>query len=49
MIRLPTREGKLAPAYQGPYTVLRKTQGETYSKSSIVLKTLESPREIDFS
>ncbi|OAD71901.1 hypothetical protein PHYBLDRAFT_169815 [Phycomyces blakesleeanus NRRL 1555(-)] len=30
MIRLPTRSSKLAPAYQGLYIVIRKTQGGCY-------------------
>ncbi|KAJ8651513.1 hypothetical protein O0I10_012926 [Lichtheimia ornata] len=30
MVRVQSRGSKLAPAYEGPYTVLRKTQGGTY-------------------
>ena len=30
MTKLPTRAGKLSPAYKGPCTVLRKTSGSTY-------------------
>ena len=30
MIKVATRAGKLAPAYEGPYTVLRQTQGGSY-------------------
>ncbi|OAD81111.1 hypothetical protein PHYBLDRAFT_161744 [Phycomyces blakesleeanus NRRL 1555(-)] len=30
MIKLPTRSSKLAPAYQGLYTVIRQTQGGSY-------------------
>jgi len=30
MVRLPTKAGQLAPAYEGPYTVVRKNQGNSY-------------------
>jgi hypothetical protein len=30
MIRLQTKEGQLAPAYTGPYTVIRKNRGNAY-------------------
>ncbi|KAG0163270.1 hypothetical protein DFQ29_003260, partial [Apophysomyces sp. BC1021] len=30
MVKTPTRSGKLAPIYEGPYTVLRHTQGGSY-------------------
>ena len=30
MVRLPNRSGKLAPLYEGPFIVVRKTQGGTY-------------------
>ncbi|HYT43837.1 MAG TPA: RNase H-like domain-containing protein, partial [Methylomirabilota bacterium] len=30
MVRLATRASKLAPAYEGPYTVIRRTQGGSY-------------------
>ncbi|KAG1437143.1 hypothetical protein G6F56_013247 [Rhizopus delemar] len=30
MVRLPARSGKLAPLYEGPFIVVRKTQGGTY-------------------
>ncbi|CDH61576.1 hypothetical protein RO3G_15136 [Lichtheimia corymbifera JMRC:FSU:9682] len=31
MVKVQSRGSKLAPAYEGPYTVLRKTQGGTYT------------------
>jgi len=30
MVKLPYRSNKLAPIYEGPFTVVRKTQGGTY-------------------
>ena len=30
IVRIPIRTSKLAPAYEGPYTVLRRTQGGSY-------------------
>ena len=30
MVRLPNRANKLAPLYEGPYTVVRRTQGGSY-------------------
>jgi hypothetical protein len=30
MVRLQTKEGQLAPAYTGPYTVIRKNRGNAY-------------------
>ncbi|KAG0891480.1 hypothetical protein G6F33_013983 [Rhizopus arrhizus] len=30
MVRIPTKSGQLAPAYEGPFTVLRKNQGNAY-------------------
>lgn len=31
MVKVQSRGSKLAPAYEGPYTVLRKTEGGTYT------------------
>ncbi|KAG1487530.1 hypothetical protein G6F54_012596 [Rhizopus delemar] len=30
MVRIPTKSGQLAPAYEGPYTVVRKNQDNAY-------------------
>ncbi|EIE92672.1 hypothetical protein RO3G_17383 [Rhizopus delemar RA 99-880] len=30
MVRIPTKSGQLAPAYEGPFTVVRKNQGNAY-------------------
>ncbi|KAG0167033.1 hypothetical protein DFQ30_006471 [Apophysomyces sp. BC1015] len=30
MVKTPTRSGKLAPIYEGPYTVIRRAQGGSY-------------------
>lgn len=30
MVKLPHRASKLAPLYEGPFTVVRKTRGGTY-------------------
>jgi hypothetical protein len=30
MVRIPNKSGQLAPAYEGPYTVVRKNQGNAY-------------------
>lgn len=30
MVRIPNKSGQLAPAYEGPYTAVRKNQGNSY-------------------